>query len=189
VYFTGTDECNNTVTTNSLLTIADNEGPSWSTLPGELDRTLFCGNSQELVTAQALVPLATDGCCTDITYEKTSGLFEPGQDNGSGTYINTWIAKDQCGNTSTVYTQVITITKVNIDASYNVTSQPLKNTSTIVPVRITSFATAEPVPNIDITLYIDDINKGTTKTGSEGYALFDIGVLETGVYKINAVAG
>ena len=189
VYFTGTDECNNTVTTNALLTVTDNEGPSWTTLPGDLDRTLFCGNSQALEAAQALVSTASDACCTDIAYEKTSGEFEPGQDDGSGTYTNTWIAKDQCGNQSTLYTQVITITKVNIDASSNVTPQSLKSTSTIVPVRITSFATAEPVPNIDVTLYIDDINKGTNKTGSEGYALFDIGVLETGVYKIYAVAG
>ncbi|WP_195760097.1 hypothetical protein, partial [Flavobacterium sp. LC2016-23] len=41
---------------------------------------------------------------------KTSGAFVPSETcANAGTYTNTWIVKDDCGNTSDTFTQVITI--------------------------------------------------------------------------------
>src|SRR5690606_30114059 len=57
--------------------------------------------------AQALQP-ETDKC--DFTYTKTSGAFvADGSCPNSGTYTNTWIFTDACGNTISEYVQVITI--------------------------------------------------------------------------------
>ncbi|WP_180903952.1 hypothetical protein, partial [Flavobacterium chungangense] len=54
-------------------------------------------------------PIATDNCGATVTYTKTSGSFMAGSCINSGTYTNTWVAKDVCNNSSTTFTQVITI--------------------------------------------------------------------------------
>uniref|UniRef100_UPI000A5682AC hypothetical protein n=1 Tax=Flavobacterium chilense TaxID=946677 RepID=UPI000A5682AC len=60
-------------------------------------------------TAQNQAPVATDNCGGTVTYTKTSGTFTAGSCANSGTYTNTWVAKDVCNNISTTFTQVITI--------------------------------------------------------------------------------
>ncbi|MDO8953209.1 MAG: PKD-like domain-containing protein, partial [Draconibacterium sp.] len=110
--FLVTDICGNVVETPFVqtITIFDNTDPTWTTLPNALDRTVACNDPAGLTVAQALEPVASDNCATLITYTKTSGSFAAAGCGGSGTYTNTWIAKDPCGNTSDVFTQVITIT-------------------------------------------------------------------------------
>ena len=56
-----------------------------------------------------MAPTATDNCGGTVTYTKTSGNFIAGSCPNNGTYTNTWVAKDVCNNSSTTFTQVITI--------------------------------------------------------------------------------
>ena len=108
--WTVTDICGNSSTANQTISIQDVTAPSWTTTPGSLDRTIECSNLAGIAAAQTLAPVATDNCAGTVTYIKTSGAFvpTPGCPNG-GTYTNTWIANDVCNNTSSVFTQVITI--------------------------------------------------------------------------------
>ncbi|MFH6948104.1 gliding motility-associated C-terminal domain-containing protein [Flavobacterium sp. FlaQc-51] len=104
------DVCLNTSTTfTQVITIIDNTAPNWTTLASSLNTTLQCSDTAGLTTAQNQSPVATDNCGGTITYTKTSGSFVVGSCGNSGTYTNTWIAKDLCLNTSTTFTQIITI--------------------------------------------------------------------------------
>ncbi|MCI9847036.1 Ig-like domain-containing protein, partial [Flavobacterium pectinovorum] len=104
------DVCNNTSTTfTQVITIQDNTAPTWTTAATSLNVTLQCSDLSGLATAQAQAPVATDNCGGAVTYTKISGNFAQGSCVNSGTYTNTWEAKDVCNNTSSVFTQVITI--------------------------------------------------------------------------------
>ncbi|WP_366186111.1 gliding motility-associated C-terminal domain-containing protein [Flavobacterium ovatum] len=104
------DVCLNTSTTfTQVITIIDNTAPTWTSAASSLNKTIQCSDASGLTTAQALAPVATDNCGGTVTYTKTSGAFVAGSCANSGTYTNTWIAKDVCLNTSTTFTQVITI--------------------------------------------------------------------------------
>ncbi|MRX42081.1 hypothetical protein GJU43_22655, partial [Flavobacterium sp. LC2016-23] len=104
------DVCLNTSTTfTQVITIEDTTAPTWTTPSGTLNVTVQCSDVEGLATAQNQAPVATDNCGGTVTYTKTSGAFTAGSCSNSGTYTNTWIAKDICLNTSTTFTQVITI--------------------------------------------------------------------------------
>ncbi|MBF7093654.1 hypothetical protein IUY40_19205, partial [Flavobacterium sp. ALJ2] len=108
--WTAKDVCNNTSTVfTQVITIQDTTAPTWTTAPTALNVTLQCSDTAGLTTAQATAPLATDSCGGTVTYTKVSGTFVAGTCANSGTYTNTWTAKDVCNNTSTAFTQVITI--------------------------------------------------------------------------------
>ncbi|WP_428231504.1 Ig-like domain-containing protein [Flavobacterium sp.] len=123
------DVCNNTSTTfTQVITIQDTTAPTWTTLPTALNVTLQCSDATALTNAQASAPVATDNCGT-VTYTKTTGTFVAGTCANSGTYTNTWVAKDVCNNTSITFTQVITIqdttvpTWTTLPTALNVTLQ------------------------------------------------------------------
>lgn len=106
------DDCGNVSGVfTQLITITDNTAPVWLTAPGELNRMVACNNAGDLVTAQALSPVASDNCTANVSaLNKTNGSFvRSGACLQEGTYTNTWTVSDGCGNTSVVYTQVITI--------------------------------------------------------------------------------
>jgi len=91
------------------ITIVDNTAPTWTSLAGALDTVISCSNTVGLAAAQALAPVANDVCSTP-TLVKTPGVFLPNQGCAqTGSYTNTWKATDACGNTSVVYTQVISV--------------------------------------------------------------------------------
>ncbi|PXY46318.1 gliding motility-associated C-terminal domain-containing protein [Flavobacterium hydrophilum] len=124
------DICNNSSTTfTQIITIQDTTAPTWTTAAASLDVTLQCSNLSALATAQAAAPIATDNCGGTVTYTKTSGSFMAGSCINSGTYTNTWEAKDICLNTSTIFTQTITIQDTTapmwttVAASLNITLQ------------------------------------------------------------------
>ncbi|KAF2518548.1 hypothetical protein EYY60_00110, partial [Flavobacterium zhairuonense] len=106
------DDCGNTSATfTQVITIEDTTAPTWNTVPGSLNATLECDDTEGLASAQAQFPVASDLCDADVlNITKTSGQFVATEGCGnSGTYTNTWTVKDDCGNTSAVFTQVITI--------------------------------------------------------------------------------
>nr|MBU3860241.1 hypothetical protein [Flavobacterium sp. MC2016-06] len=108
--WTAKDVCLNTSTTfTQVITIEDTTAPAWTTQTGTLNITLQCSDTSGLTAAQNQAPTAIDNCGGIVTYTKTSGAFTAGSCANSGTYTNTWIAKDVCLNTSTTFTQVITI--------------------------------------------------------------------------------
>ena len=111
--FIATDECtNSSVVYTQVITITDNNVPSWTTTAGGLDVTLACSDVAGLTTAQAMMPTATDNCSSaaNITITETAGTFVAGSCPNAGTYTNAFIATDECGNVSATFTQTITIT-------------------------------------------------------------------------------
>ncbi|MFH6990614.1 gliding motility-associated C-terminal domain-containing protein, partial [Flavobacterium collinsii] len=108
--WTATDVCTNVSTVfTQTITIQDTTAPTWTTAPAALDVTLQCSDTAGLTTAQASAPIATDNCGGTVTYTKVSGQFQGGNCGSTGTYTNTWTANDVCNNTSTVFTQIITV--------------------------------------------------------------------------------
>ncbi|MFD2602761.1 HYR-like domain-containing protein, partial [Flavobacterium suzhouense] len=107
----------------------DTQVPVWSTEASSLNITLQCSDASGLAAAQSQAPVATDNCGGVITYTKASGEFTRGDCDNSGTYTNTWVAKDVCNNTSSVFTQVITIEDTQVPvwsteaSSLNITLQ------------------------------------------------------------------
>ena len=122
--WTATEPCGQATTVTQVITITDNTAPTWTTAVGSLNTTIECKNdpiaqAAQLAAAQAFVPVASDnGCSTSAQINsapfrvKTSGVFAqsaPGLCVTAGTYTNTFITRDACGNSSTVFTQIITI--------------------------------------------------------------------------------
>ncbi|WP_119791952.1 Ig-like domain-containing protein [Flavobacterium anhuiense] len=106
------DDCGNTSATfTQVITIQDTTAPTWTTAPTALNVTLECSDASGLANAQAMFPVASDLCDADVTnITKVSGQFVASQSCGNaGTYTNTWTVKDDCGNTSETFIQVITI--------------------------------------------------------------------------------
>jgi gliding motility-associated-like protein len=109
--FRVTDTCNNVGTAVQTITIQDTTSPTWSTATASLDATIECSDVTGLAAAQVLFPVAADNCDSDVTnIVKTAGQFLASEEcPNAGTYTNTWTVTDACGNTSQVFTQVITI--------------------------------------------------------------------------------
>jgi hypothetical protein len=104
------DSSGNTTTCVQTITVEDIEAPEWNTSAGDLNRTFDCSNTAGIEAAQQLFPVASDNCDPDVTnIVKTSGDYVPGVCPQEGSYTNTWVVTDYCGNTSEVYTQVINV--------------------------------------------------------------------------------
>jgi len=106
------DDCGNISDTfTQVITIQDTSAPTWSTVVSSLNKTIECNDAATLTSAQALFPIASDLCDSDVSnIVKVSGAFVASADcSNAGTYTNTWTVKDDCGNTSNTFTQVITI--------------------------------------------------------------------------------
>ncbi|HPT13949.1 MAG TPA: hypothetical protein PK796_04095, partial [Bacteroidales bacterium] len=114
------------------LSEVDTTSPTWVTLPGALDGTFECSDLAGIAIAQGLSPVAQDENDPSLTYQKTSGAFVPGSCPNAGTYTNTWIASDDCGFTTPVYTQVITV-------------QDMTDPVLTVPANVTVECSAVPV--------------------------------------------
>lgn|GEM_PF-1558431 len=116
ITFIAEDDCLNKSTSFiQTITIEDNTAPNWTTPAGALDASFDCSDITGIAAAQDALPVATDNCDLSVILNKVSGSFiaDPTCDN-AGTYTNTVTATDHCGNISTVYTQVITITDNNL---------------------------------------------------------------------------
>jgi gliding motility-associated-like protein len=110
--WTITDACGNTSEVfTQVITIQDTKAPTWSTTDASLNTTIECSDTTAITAAQAQFPTGTDNCDSDVTnIVKTAGQFVASEEcPNAGTYTNTWTVTDACGNTSKVFTQVITI--------------------------------------------------------------------------------
>lgn len=112
VTFTASDHCGNIGTATANIIITDTQVPTWATAAGALNRSVSCSDAPGLAAAQDLVPVASDLCDPTLLLSKTSGSFAVGACPNTGTYTNTWIARDDCNNVSAVYTQIISITDI-----------------------------------------------------------------------------
>ncbi|MBZ4033680.1 gliding motility-associated C-terminal domain-containing protein [Flavobacterium sp. 17A] len=130
------DDCGNISDTfTQVITIQDSTAPTWTTPIGTLDKTIECSDAAGLATAQALFPLATDSCDADVTnIVKVSGQFTASATCGNaGTYTNTWTVKDDCGNISGTFTQVITIQDTTAPAFTGILPQNITVSCDAVP--------------------------------------------------------
>ena len=157
--WTVSDACGNAVAADftQVITIIDNTAPVWTTAAGALNRTLECGDTTGLAAAQALVPAASDNCDPTLVPDKIAGPFISGTCANSGTYTNTFTVSDDCGNISSVYTQVITIndnTQPDITCPGNVS---IDCDESIDPTN-TGFATATDNCDPDPAITFSDVN-------------------------------
>lgn len=109
------DVCENeSVVFTQTIDVYDATGPTWVTVEGTfypegLDASISCDDVAEYDLINGLVPTAEDNC-GGVEIIKTQGTFVAGGDcPQEGTVTNTFIAYDNCGNSSNVFTQVITI--------------------------------------------------------------------------------
>jgi hypothetical protein len=163
----------------------DNVVPIWTTGNNSLNQTVYCGKSTDLAAAQLLKPIATDNCsqASAITLVKTPGAFVPSGAGGAGSFTNTWIATDACANASAVFTQVITVVGLAVDASAR--SAPVAVGSNAVLK-----ATVTPaVAGITVAFYLDGVLKCSGTTDASGYATCSVVGLGVEVYKVEAIAG
>jgi len=119
--YTITDLCGNATIANVVYAGADTGIPTWTTTVASLNTTIQCTNNAaafaaQLAAAQAFVPVASDNCADLATLNanrvKTAGVFAQaaaGTCITAGTYTNTFVTNDGCGNFSIPFTQIITI--------------------------------------------------------------------------------
>ncbi|MDH7516485.1 MAG: FlgD immunoglobulin-like domain containing protein [Bacteroidota bacterium] len=106
---TATDACNNTAV-EYLYTRVDGTPPTVTTQASALDRTLQCNDLSGISAALALAPSATDNCTQSPTIHLLSDLTTPDLNCPAAyTRVRKWNFTDDCGNTSTDYTQTITV--------------------------------------------------------------------------------
>jgi hypothetical protein len=190
VVYTATDASGNTEQCKFTVTVVSDVVFEWTTQPGSLDRTLYCGQHEVLDAAQALQPVINSGYTGSVTYSKTAGAFVANGTNGGGTYSNLWTATNLTGQSIT-FVQVITVLPITIDASQS--SNPVQlNNSTILK------ATVSPaIPGIDVTFVLYD-NLGTILSGypvtvasnESGLATYTTAkFIAIGVIKVIAIAG
>ncbi len=95
--WTYTDDCNNSVSTSQLISVEDNEGPTFTSVPADVD---VCGSPPPPGTATA-----TDNC-SNVTITHSDQTIWNDCINGEK-IMRTWKATDDCGNTTTAVQMVI----------------------------------------------------------------------------------
>ena len=95
-----TDNCGNSTTGTQVITVQDTTDPVLAGVPADV--TVECDNIPDSAT-----PTATDNCDTDVDIVYTE-VRTDGNCPDNYTLTRTWVATDNCGN-STTGTQVITV--------------------------------------------------------------------------------
>ncbi|MFV8357731.1 gliding motility-associated C-terminal domain-containing protein [Flavobacterium sp. XS1P32] len=164
--WTVADDCGNTSEVfTQIITIQDTTAPTWSTAATALNTTLECSNAEALAKAQAAFPTATDLCDATVTnISKVSGAFVASEScANAGTYTNTWTAADDCGNTSEVFTQIITIQDTTAPV---ITTLPAVSTISCAAILEFAVATATDNCGADVKLTSVDVTTRGDCAGS-----------------------
>jgi len=98
--WTAIDECGNETVGTQTIDVGDNTPPVISGVPGVIELT--CGEIPEIIT-----PTATDNCDIDVSIFMNE-FTNPGTCASNYTITRTWIATDECGNSS-VTTQLYNV--------------------------------------------------------------------------------
>ncbi|MFB9090447.1 HYR-like domain-containing protein, partial [Flavobacterium paronense] len=152
--WTAIDECGNTSTASQTINVFDNVAPVISELPAT--STISCP-----ATPSFAIATATDACSETVTLT-FSDVTVAGECLGSYNVTRTWIATDDCGNSSTA-SQTIFVQ----DTTAPVIST-LPAASTISCSEIPSFATPTATDNCNsgATLTFADVKIGGNCSGS-----------------------
>jgi Domain of unknown function DUF11/PKD-like domain/Passenger-associated-transport-repeat/Ig-like domain CHU_C associated/Bacterial Ig-like domain (group 2)/HYR domain len=164
--WTFNDACGNPFSFTQVITITDNTAPTWTASSTALDRSLACTDAAGIAAALLLAPVATDNCASSVTYTAVSDITTPGLCPGSYTRVRKWTAKDNCNNTSTVFTQTIIVTDTQapvwnqatgaLNATYNCGSTSgLAATLALAPTATDACGSA-----VTITLVADNTTAG-----------------------------
>ncbi len=176
VQLTVTDIYGNEASAGAAVIVVDNLSPEWVTSSGSLDRQIYCGDSAGLAEAQGLSPVATDNCGM-VTLFKTIGNLM------GNTYTNTWLGLDPSGNPGELFTQVIALINLSVDASAS--SNPVElGTAALLSAQVYPV-----IAGIEVNFYLDEILAGTALTNGSGTAQLSVAGLPAGVYKIRALLG
>jgi len=154
-----TDDCGNTSAVyTQVITLTDVVAPTWTTLANALDVSVACDDGAGLTAAQAMLPVATDNCDLDVSdIVKTTGALV-GTTCG-GTYTNTWVVTDDCGNTSAVYTQVITLTDVVAPTASDLPPVSVECIGDVPPVDITDVSDeADNCTALPVVAFVSDLS-------------------------------
>lgn len=176
VQLTVTDIYGNEASAGAAVIVVDNLSPEWVTSSGSLDRQIYCGDSAGLAEAQGLSPVATDNCGMVTLFKTVGNLME-------NTYTNTWLGLDPSGNPGELFTQVIALINLSVDASAS--SNPVElGTAALLSAQVYPV-----IAGIEVNFYLDEILAGTALTNGSGSAQLSVAGLPAGVYKIRALLG
>jgi len=109
--WTLTDDCGNSAPAQiQIITVLDNLAPVITTEPGSLDVTLECSDEAGLAVALAMAPTATDNCTSEPVISLISDVTTNSTEcDNEYTRVRIWTFTDDCNNTSTQFTQTITV--------------------------------------------------------------------------------
>jgi uncharacterized protein YjdB len=162
-----TDKCGNSAIPVSITYTwkIDNTPPNIITVAGSLDVTLLYNSPDGIAAALSLAPEATDNCTTipniHLISDNTITLE-------NGTYVRTriWNFTDNCHNTSSEFTQAITVILENSDAcsaTGSISYQVWNNIGSSVAV--SSLTSNINYPNNPTSTTLISSMEGTTNLG------------------------
>ncbi len=138
--WTATDDCGNTNSIQQTINVSDNTAPIISGVPSNID--VSCDN-----IPAAASPSATDNCDPNptITIEETTIV---GPCDQSYSIIRTWVASDNCGNTSSA-SQTLNVSDNTAPVLNNVPEDVTTSCGNIpLPGNITASDNCDPNPTI-----------------------------------------
>ncbi len=175
--WTSTDICGNiSAVFTQVISIQDTTAPTWATATNNLNFTLECDDSTGLNNAMTLSPVSNDNCDGSPVLSKTTGAFVADVSCASnGTYTNTWISTDACGNISTVFTQIISIQDTTAPTWTTATNNLNVTLECDDTIGLTNAMALAPVSN-------DNCDGAPTITKTTGAFVADVSCASNGSY-------
>ncbi|RAJ06992.1 gliding motility-associated-like protein [Chitinophaga skermanii] len=147
--WTAVDDCGNTSTAEQIIHVRDTKAPVLSGIPANVQ--VECGHIPPVAT-----PTATDDCGT-ATVVFQGDRIVPGTCEGRYQIIRTWIATDDCGNSSS-QSQTINVVDTQGPVFSGVPASVTVNCGN-VPAVVTPTATDSCSTNVNVT-FIETTNAG-----------------------------
>ncbi|MEO1410040.1 MAG: hypothetical protein AAFW73_09150 [Bacteroidota bacterium] len=162
--WTATDDCGNVATTSQVITVTDEERPSFSTLPADV--TIACTDPSDPNAGGALAPPTVVDNCSPTVDLVFADQVTDGVCTEERTINRTWTATDRCGNSSSRLQVISVVDEVapqlaGIPADLTVTCDALP------PVATTITATDNCADSVAIRL----VESRTDEICSDSYTL------------------